>query len=92
MIPLIEHSHGLVKPCSEKKRMKADPLLKIIGGVLMALAIGISSWAIARVQDHDVAIATHTQSIKGLETQIIDMKILIKEGFQDIKKDIREKR
>ena len=66
-------------------------LSKIAFTVISAMVLGVCTYAISHVSEHEAILREHSAQISNLSENIKDMKQTMKEGFEDMKREIRNK-
>jgi len=64
------------------KRMPKDPFVRLIAGCVTLLVFGVCGWAINSVRTHDIMLERHSNQIENLSNTV-------KDGFREIKEEIR---
>ncbi len=72
----------------EQRNLTIDRVLQTVGGLLLTICIGISSWALNTVQAHEGRIIKLETEMNGLREILKEIKTDIKE----IKMDVRANR
>ena len=68
-----------------EKNITIDRVLQTVGGLLLTICIGISSWALNTVQAHEGRIIRLETEITGVREILKEMKTDLKEIKQDVR-------
>jgi len=73
-----------------KENITVDRALQTVGGIVLFICLGMSSWTLLKVVDHDGEIKVQGVEIKNINTNAAESKRDIAEKLTDIKRSIEK--